>query len=90
MLARSYEVSERIADLAANFSEGPRSLRPCSVGMRYRQRRSTVTLSLPSLTRVALTRWCLPAGASCMDGQAETRKIIDVRPTQWREWAGGN
>ena len=97
MLARGYELGERIADFT-----GARARRG------ELQRRSRIAASLLGWHVISTAPFDRDLELAVLDTdgphalvfpcrrilrgwvKAETRKIIDVRPTHWREWASGN
>ena len=91
MLARSYELSERITYFTGELQRRSRiaasllgwhgiSTAPFDRDLELAVLDTDGPHALVFPCRRILRGWV----------KAETRKIIDVRPTHWREWAGGN
>jgi hypothetical protein len=91
MLARSYELSERITDFSGEIQRRSNtgaallgwhaiSTAPFDRDLELAVLNTEGPHALVFPCRRILHGWV----------KAETRRIIDVRPTHWREWASGN
>jgi hypothetical protein len=91
MLARSYELSERITD----FTGERRRRSNVAASLLGWHAISTAPfdrdLELAILDTDGPHALVFPCGR-ILHGwvESETRKVIEVRPTHWREWASGN